>query len=60
MFTPVDRMPVIIALFIIRDVLCASLLVDTTDPFFKLAPYAAPSFAANSGDISILAMPVTP
>src|SRR3989338_4495449 len=60
MFTPVDRIPVIIALFIILDVLCASLLVDTIDPFLKLAPYAAPSFAANSGDISILAMPVTP
>src|SRR3990170_3654845 len=60
MFTPVDNIPVIIALFIIREVLCASLLVETKAPFLKEAPYAAPSFAANSGDISIFAMPVTP
>src|SRR3989337_3469143 len=53
-------MPVIIALLIILEVLWASLLVETLDPFLKWAPYAAPSFAANSGDISMLASPVTP
>ena len=58
---PAEGRPAITARLIMRDVRCEeSRLIQTIEPLGRMAPYAAPNLAANSGVRSTFTSPVTP
>ncbi|MCK7528868.1 MAG: hypothetical protein MZV64_70595 [Ignavibacteriales bacterium] len=58
--TPAERNPLIRARLMRRQVRCGSRLAHTMACSRSVAPKAAPSFAANSGEISTFPRPVMP